>query len=218
MPQNQMMDGTGLLPEPVFDRLLANGRRRDRDHAPVVKIFAPVGAGTWLLNEAEPFDDGDFRLFGLCDPGLGEPEIGYVLRSELEELRMPAPFRGLGLERDIAFRHEHAHPLSVYADWASLNGRIDLAVDLERVFPHFWAAPGVTKGLSPKGAAAIGRFAARVDDLIAAPQRSAFRVREATERDGGVRLSYTGTGSAGTDAKIAALAAECERGRTSAED
>lgn len=57
-----------------------------------------------------------------------------------------------------------------------------------------------------------------MDDLIAAPQRSTFRVREATERDGGVRLSYTGTGSAATDAKIAALAAECERGRTSAED
>lgn len=149
MPQNQMMDGTVLFPEPAFDRLIANGRRRDRDHAPVVKIFVPtgsVGSGTYLFNEAAPFDGGDVRFSGLCDPGLGEPEWGHMLLSELEEIR-----ETLGLERDIAFRHEHAHPLSVYADWASLNGRIDLAVDLERVFPHFWSTPSTTRDLSPKG-------------------------------------------------------------------
>ncbi len=43
-------------------KLLANGRNRDQDHAPVVKIFNPMGSATWLLSELD--EDGNF--FGLC--------------------------------------------------------------------------------------------------------------------------------------------------------
>ena len=41
-------------------------------------------------------------FFGLCDLGMGEPELGYVSRTELEEIRFP-PF-GLKVERDQFFR------------------------------------------------------------------------------------------------------------------
>ena len=55
--------------------LLANGREPNRDHIPVVKLFNPMGPATWLLCELDA--DGD-TLFGLCDLGVGEPELGYV--------------------------------------------------------------------------------------------------------------------------------------------
>jgi hypothetical protein len=82
---------------------------------PPLKIFG--GPGTWVISELEP--DGD-TLFGLCDLGLGCPELGYVSLRELQSLRVP-PFN-LPLERDL-----HFHPtmtLSQYAQVARNNDRI----------------------------------------------------------------------------------------------
>ena len=62
------------------------------DFPPVVKLFNPVGTGTWYLSE---LDDQDIA-FGLCD--LGHPEWGYVDLNELKSLKLPF---GLGIERDI---------------------------------------------------------------------------------------------------------------------
>ena len=82
-------------------------RDQSEDFPPVVKLFTPDGAASWLLSELDP-DDPDLA-FGLCDPGLGAPELGYVRLSELEALR-----GGLGLpvERDRHFRG--SEPLSAY--------------------------------------------------------------------------------------------------------
>jgi hypothetical protein len=88
------------------------------DHKPVVKIFNPCGAATWLLTESDP-DEPD-RLFGLCDLGMGEPELGYVLRSELESVRGRL---GLGMERDLWFKADK--PLSAYAAAANEKRRIE---------------------------------------------------------------------------------------------
>lgn len=82
---------------------------------PVVKLFTPWGGGTWLLTEL----DEDGRLFGLCDLGMGEPELGYVMLSELEELRGPA---GLKVERDCWFKPEKT--LDAYVEDARAAGRI----------------------------------------------------------------------------------------------
>jgi hypothetical protein len=60
-----------LLTSDLRERLLANGRKRNVDHVPVVKFFNPLGAGTWLATELGK--DGD-QLFGLAD--LGFPELG----------------------------------------------------------------------------------------------------------------------------------------------
>ena len=101
--------------------LLANGRESlenpDFDPAPVVKLFTPDAGATWLLTEIDP-DDHD-HAFGLCDLGLGMPEIGWV---SLGELAMVRGGLGLPIERDLSFRAEKR--LSAYARDARLAGRI----------------------------------------------------------------------------------------------
>ncbi len=68
------------------------------------KFFNPCGAQTWFISEAEEVVhmDGtaDLQMFGWCDMGMGCPELGYVLLSELASIDGPL---GLGIERDIYF-------------------------------------------------------------------------------------------------------------------
>ncbi len=104
-----------LLTKLQRSQLLANGQDRG-DHVPVVKLFNPVGAATWLLSELD--SDGD-TLFGLADLGFGSPELGSVSLTEIESVILPF---GLSIERDIHF--EGRFPLTVYADAARNIGRI----------------------------------------------------------------------------------------------
>ena len=93
-----------LLTKSIRDRLIANGKAQDIvrgtkhefDLKPVVKLFTPWGACTWLLSELDPTNPD--IVFGLCDLGVGCPELGAVSISELESIR--GPF-GLRIERDI---------------------------------------------------------------------------------------------------------------------
>lgn len=62
----------------------------------VVKYFNPCGAGTWLITEGEKQENGDWLLFGYCH--LFEWEWGYVLLSELEQVKLPF---GLKIEREL---------------------------------------------------------------------------------------------------------------------
>ncbi|MCH4540510.1 DUF2958 domain-containing protein [Ochrobactrum sp. A-1] len=103
-----------LLTDELRAQLLANGRRRDTDHVPVVKFFNPLGAGVWLATELDP--DGDI-LYGLAD--LGEPELGYFSLEEMISVRLPF---GLGIERDILFSGDF--PISVWAEAAREAGSI----------------------------------------------------------------------------------------------
>ena len=95
------------------------------DCQPVVKFFAPWNACTWIITELEmdQADNGELeptgRLFGLCDLGMGYPELGYVTLTELTAVQGPL---GLKIERD---RHWHANAsLSAYADAAREAGHI----------------------------------------------------------------------------------------------
>ena len=90
---------------------------------PMVKIFSPVGSAAWLIASMNP-QDGDTR-YGLCDPGLGHPELGYVRLSELQSMTVRVPPSGtvsIGLEQDLYFKPSHS--LSVYAEAARQNGTI----------------------------------------------------------------------------------------------
>ena len=87
------------------------------DPYPVVKLFTPDAGATWLLTELDPEDED--LAFGLCDLGLGEPELGYVRISELQALR--GPLR-LPVERDLHF--EASRPISAYFQEARRAGRI----------------------------------------------------------------------------------------------
>jgi len=65
----------------------------------IAKFFNPVGAGTWLIIEAEKTKNGDYEMFGYCHLGDDEmAELGYVMLSQLEELKLPF---GLTIERDL---------------------------------------------------------------------------------------------------------------------
>ena len=57
----------------AITRKLANGAKRDQDHAPVV-FFNPCGSATWLISEMDP-EEPDL-LFGSCDLGMQCPELG----------------------------------------------------------------------------------------------------------------------------------------------
>jgi hypothetical protein len=115
-----------LLTKSIRETLLANGEAQapvrgteaEIDFMPVVKLFNPCGAATWLLTELDP-DDPDIA-FGLCDLGMGCAELGSVSLSELESVR--GPF-GLGIERDRDWTPKKT--LSGYAREAWSLGRIN---------------------------------------------------------------------------------------------
>ena len=109
--------------KPLLDsqraQLLANGRNRRSasEVKPVVKFFNPCGAATWLFTELD--ENGD-TLYGLCDLGMGEPELGYASLSEMMAVRL---MFGLYIERDAHFTANKT--LQEYADEARLLGRIN---------------------------------------------------------------------------------------------
>lgn len=106
-----------IITSEINRQLLANGARRGSDAAPVLKLFNPCGAATWLISERDPADPD--ILFGLCDLGFGCPELGSVSLSEIESVRLPY---GLKIERDKSFKADK--PLAAYADEAREAGRI----------------------------------------------------------------------------------------------
>ena len=108
-------------------RAAARAGQAEPDPMPVVKLFNPLGAGTWLATEL--WEDGD-TLFGLADLGFGCPELGAFSLRELASLRLPY---GLGIERDIGF--EGLAPLSVWATTARSAGSIIWAETLLRRQP-----------------------------------------------------------------------------------
>ncbi len=114
-----------LLTDTQRAKLLNNGLQQQSvrgtsdeiDFEPVVKLFTPDANCTWLLSEVDP-NDADIA-FGLCDLGLGFPELGSVRISELESLR--GPMR-LSIERDLYFSPKKS--LSEYARDALAAGRV----------------------------------------------------------------------------------------------
>jgi hypothetical protein len=81
-------------------------QEKNPDPQVVLHFFNPCGAGDWYITKGSR-EDEDFIFFGLCDLGMGYPELGYVSLRELESVK--GPF-GLGIERDL---HWAPKPLSV---------------------------------------------------------------------------------------------------------
>lgn len=120
-----------LLPPTIHFALRANDVSRraavargmaEPDPVPVLKLFNPLGAATWLATELD--EDGDV-LFGLADLGFACPELGSFSLSEIASVRLPF---GLSIERDEGFAG--LAPLSRWADLARVHGSI---LDAERV-------------------------------------------------------------------------------------
>jgi hypothetical protein len=116
-----------LLPKELRNDMLRNGwtnaerivkDQEPEDFRPVVKLFCPWTGATWLLTELQP-DDPDIA-FGLCDLGMGYPELGQVSIMEIKAVCGPG---GLTIERDLHFKADKS--LSAYASEASAKGRIE---------------------------------------------------------------------------------------------
>jgi len=90
---------------------------KTEDFAPVVKLFCPWNGATWLLTELDP-EDPDIA-FGLCNLGMGFPELGSVRLSEIAAVRGPG---GLRIERDLSFNPDKT--LQGYAEAAQRAERI----------------------------------------------------------------------------------------------
>jgi hypothetical protein len=114
-----------LLTKALREQLLENGRHQaavkgtsdEIDFPPVVKLFNPCGAGTWLLTEIDP--DDETVAYGLCDLGVGCPEFGTVSLTELGGYRNGLR---LGIERDLYFTARG--PISTYISAANKAGSI----------------------------------------------------------------------------------------------
>jgi DUF2958 family protein len=111
------------------------------DFKPVVKLFTPDAQCTWLLTELDPDEratlwrapiqdvsagprtqqdcEASGLTFGLCDLGLGCPELGDVSLAELSTVRGKL---GLPVERDRHFEADKT--ISAYAEEARQLRRI----------------------------------------------------------------------------------------------
>lgn len=116
-----------LIPQLLLTKLIDNAKRQDAvrgtgqelDLEPVIKLFTPDSAATWLITEAEEDETYGYILFGLADLGMGTPELGTVGLSELEALR---GHLGLAVERDLYWTPRGT--LSAYVNAALSAGRI----------------------------------------------------------------------------------------------
>lgn len=94
-------------------QLPLKGTPAEVDFIPVVRLFNPVGAGTWILSECDP----EGIAFGICD--IHYAEMGYVAMQELWELRLPG---GIHIEEDLHWTP--TKPLSHYVADAKAGRRI----------------------------------------------------------------------------------------------
>lgn len=111
-----------------INRRAADQKGERFDPVPVLKLFNPLGAATWLATELADDDD---TLFGLADLGFGCPELGPFSLSEIASVRLPY---GMRMERDIAFEGRFA--LSVWAAWSRRAGSIIHGEALLRRMPQ----------------------------------------------------------------------------------
>ena len=87
--------------EAAFAKQGDTSQKSMKDIKIVMKLFNPMGAGTWYIYEHLEED------IYMCFANLGDPEMaemGTVSMTEITSLRMPF---GLGIERDM-----HFEPLS----------------------------------------------------------------------------------------------------------
>ena len=136
-----------LITSELAKTLRANWPDQNARRPPALKLFSPSGAATWLIHSAEPSEPD--RLFGLCDLGMGFPELGYVSLKELQDLQIPVKLQmgpeimnfTISIERDLHFKPTHG--LATYLDFTQNPGKV--MDDITFVRSHWWL---VSEGFS----------------------------------------------------------------------
>ncbi|MGH7463331.1 MAG: DUF2958 domain-containing protein [Longimicrobiales bacterium] len=115
------MSADPLITDELRELLLANGHACLADERvdlwPVVRLFTPDAHAIWLLAALDP-TDGD-TAWGLCDVGIGMPELGSIKLSDLATIVGP---QRMPVRRDLHFHP--ARPMSEYLRLAQANGSI----------------------------------------------------------------------------------------------
>lgn len=108
-----------LITKDIETKLRKNEALPVEERMPHLKLFNPVGSGTWLVSEIESgsVEDGTAILFGLAH--IHEPEMGSFSLAELTSLRLPL---GLSIERDRSW--QPTKTLIEYAEDARSRGYI----------------------------------------------------------------------------------------------
>jgi hypothetical protein len=141
-----------LLTKVQQKNLLKNGeeqrRARDRgemiDFRPVVKLFTPDAQATWLLSELYPGDPD--VAFGLCDLGMGFPELGDVRIWGCTPKTAKIPSREPDLLND---RMQADADLSAVMESVPLNYTLKFnRLNVERVSNNPPAKPGALEFVS----------------------------------------------------------------------
>ena len=104
-----------LFNQEQYQPLIQNGSDPDKDYPPMAHLFLPVSRCEWLLSEIDPQQPN--IAFGLCDLGMGFPELGYVDLDELQNLR--SEYWGCNpVMANPLF--EGKYPMSIYAAAAKI--------------------------------------------------------------------------------------------------
>lgn len=134
-----------LIPQELREKMIENARDmlkgREDDHPPVVKLFSIAGSATWLLSELNPFEPT--IAYGLCDWGMGEPELGYVSLEELESIQHPS------LPIPLIVRDEHFdadYLMSIYIEAARQHQSItENPVHLQQAYQKLVSQQGKSR-------------------------------------------------------------------------
>ena len=96
------------------------------DFQPVVKWFDQLSRATWLISEV---DDTETMAFGLCDLGMGFPEMGSVSIDDINSIKLVDSYR---IVKDIHWQAFQS--LTQYANDARRAGCIaEPGPDMNRV-------------------------------------------------------------------------------------
>ena len=110
-----------LLNEAQRSQMRSNRDRREDDPTfdpfPVVKLHTLDAGAVWLLTDL--LADGDIA-FGLCDAGIGCPELRTVSLAEVEAMQGP---RGIHVVPDPGFVPDRS--LSAYLADALRDGSVN---------------------------------------------------------------------------------------------
>ena len=145
-----------LITATQWERLLANGPQIAPGQEifvwPVVRLFQPDAADSWLLTHFDPADPSCDRIYALHRRGGDQAELGFISLAALGALGRADPL--LRVERDCRFRADRS--LAAYAteaqpkDQAGSNRLHRSAPSSPFVDPDpllvFWLAPRPVRG------------------------------------------------------------------------
>ncbi len=112
-----------IIDKEMREKLLENGKPENKgeNHLPVVQVSILGSDYQWLLTELDP--EHQNIAFGLCDLGMGFPEMGYV---DLKDIQNLAAMTGLVMPVICIRKMDAKYPLMTYWRASLVNSKITM--------------------------------------------------------------------------------------------